>query len=113
MTTVSPDTGHQYDLQGQPHDPLEGTITWRFQQFHRTHPHIYRLLVELARNRRRAYPKKPVSINQIYEQLRYDLLDTDTAPRLNNDYRALYARLIMANESDLEGVFHIRERRSV
>ena len=29
---------------------------------------------------------------------------------LNNNYTALYARRIMANEPDLDGVFRLRER---
>lgn len=113
MTTVSPDTGHQLDTTGNEHDPLEGTITWRFLLFHCYHPDVYDILVALTRNRRRQHPNKPVSISQIYEQARWDLLDRDTARGLNNNYRALYARLIMAKEPDLEGVFHVRERRSV
>lgn len=45
----------------------------------------------------------------IWEVMRYDVtVQTGAAPKLNNDFRAFYARLIMAQETGLEDVFEIR-----
>jgi len=38
------------------------------------------------------------------------LPDDDEIYRLNNNYTALYARLLMDNEPELAGLFEIRQR---
>jgi len=70
--------------------PRKG-IPERFEQFHDTNPHVYRRLVTLARR----WAKQRQG--------------TEGDPfRLDNDYRAGYARLMMEREADLRGLFETR-----
>lgn len=93
---------------------LEDPITARFTEFHHRNPQVYAAIVRLARQRQAA-GWATGSIAQIFEVLRWesDLLTvSDDGLKLNNDYRAPYARLVMANEPDLAGFFHTRTLRS-
>jgi hypothetical protein len=93
-------------------------LTWeqRFQKFHEANPHVYCGLVNLARElKRKGVPKYGMAA--LYEVLRYRSITTqETTPgsgyKLNNSYRAYYARLIEKNEPDLAGFFKMRETRS-
>ncbi len=81
-----------------------------FEQFHSEHPEVYGELVELAREMKaRGYER--FGIATIYEVARWrSMLRARDGHgfKLNNSHRALYARTIMAQESDLEGVFDTR-----
>jgi len=82
-----------------------------FFEFHRQNPKVYDELVTLARKiKSRGYRK--YSIKGLYEVLRFNraLKTTGKEFKLNNNYTASYARMIMTNESDLNGFFDIRER---
>ena len=81
-----------------------------FLTFHEENPHLYRELVKLARELKAAGHRR-YSIKGLYETLRYRWsLRTKGEPvKLNNNYTAHYARLIMAQERDLEGFFSTRE----
>lgn len=82
----------------------------KFKKFHADHPEVYAALVRftreaVARGRRR------VGIAAVYERARWELSIRATAKEpaaLNNSYKAFYARLIMAQEDDLRGVFETR-----
>jgi hypothetical protein len=93
---------------------LEDPITARFTEFHHRNPGVYSAIVRLARQRRDAgWPTG--SIAQIFEILRWEadlLIVSDDGLKLNNDFRAPYARLVMATEPDLAGFFHTRAQRS-
>jgi hypothetical protein len=105
MTTWA--DGHQLEL-------LEDPITARFTDFHHRNPGVYTAIVRLARIRLDA-GWTTGSIGQIFEILRWEadlLIVTDDGLKLNNDFRAPYARLVMANEADLAGFFHTRALRS-
>lgn len=93
---------------------LEDPLTARFTEFHHRNPGVYTAIVRLARVRKDA-GWSTGSIAQIFEILRWEadlLIVSDDGLKLNNDYRAPYARLVMANESDLAGFFHTRAQRS-
>lgn len=81
----------------------------RFEQFHYANPHVYAELVMLARRARRTGAAR-IGIGQLFEVLRWrHMLSTRGEEfKLNNDYRAPYARLIMHVEQDLDGVFELR-----
>jgi len=86
-------------------------IARRFWVFHRSEPAVYRELVWLARRlKRRGY--KRGGIGMLWETMRYNrALQTGAEDfKLNNNYRAPYARLIMSREKDLLGFFQLRER---
>lgn len=90
------------------------SISERFRRFHSANPEVYRNLVNLARQLKRS-GRDSYGIVGLYEVLRYDAsLKTDGKPfKLSNDYRSRYARLIMAQEPDLEGFFKTRELSSI
>ena len=89
------------------------TIQQAFDAFHKANPHVYRLLVRLARqsvnNGRRR-----ISIKRLFEVLRenYSVHTTGEDFKLNNNFHSRYARLISENEPDLAGVFETRELKA-
>lgn len=85
----------------------------RFAAYHEANPQVYRELVKLAR-RGVERGRKRLGISQLFEVLRWNTMMTTDDPdgfKLNNDYRAGYARLIMEREADLAGVFEMRRSR--
>lgn len=88
---------------------MEGATTeQRFAAFHALNPHVLDALVRLCldvwqRGRKRW------SINGAFEVLRWSSLRTQGDDfRLNNNFRAYYARLIPAVEPRLDGFFAVR-----
>jgi hypothetical protein len=85
-----------------------------FRQFHAENPHIYAQLERLAFKLRNRGVEK-WGIKALWEVLRYELAIATNSPvstfRLNNNYTAYYARLLMErNPEDLAGFFETRER---
>lgn len=91
---------------------FEPSIEERFWDFHTDHPHVYDNLVRLARQWTAAGNGK-LGIATLFEKLRWEwhvaAVKDHAGFKLNNTYRANYARLIMANEPDLDGLFEIRK----
>jgi len=89
-----------------------GTIDERFAEFHASNPQVYRNLVALA-HRAFAAGRDRLGMKQLWEVLRweYALGTTGDTYKLNNDYTALYARLLAANEPELAHVFETRARK--
>lgn len=84
-----------------------------FNEYHAEHPDVYRQLVNLTRQWV-SYGHAKLGIATLFEKLRWEwhqagLKDQD-GYKLNNNYRALYARKIMEDNPDLDGIFEIRER---
>lgn len=82
-----------------------------FWGFHYENPGIYDELVALARDLRdRGYTK--LGIGMLFEVLRWRRMKLTVASehafKLNNNFRAYYARLIMEREPDLDGAFDTR-----
>ena len=89
------------------------TTTDKFYTFHKSNQHVYKNLVAMARQYRRRHGKNSkVGIKMLWEKLRWDYrMSTDHCEfKLNNNYPAYYARLIMQANDDLNGVFELRER---
>lgn len=82
----------------------------QFRIFHNNNPHIYDELVKLAREAKQAGRDK-FSINMLFEVVRWNrfIQTNDSSYKMNNNHRSRYARLIMENEKDLEGLFNLRE----
>lgn len=97
----------------QPDYPDHATIDERFAEFHRANPHVYRGLREQALKLVSAGETR-LSINMLFEVLRYHrkLQTAGDDYLLNNNYRALYARMLMERELELEGVFETRRRKA-
>ncbi len=87
------------------------TILARFHTFHADNPHIYGLLRNGARRLRTA-GWEHYGIAALWEGLRYESAVHTTGDdfKLNNSYRALYARMLMENEPELRGFFSTRTR---
>ncbi len=89
-------------------------IQMRFNQFHETNPHVYREIIELAR-RAKNMGYQRWSMNGVFEVMRWNkaLRTKGESWKLNNSFRALYARMVMDEILDLEGFFEIREHARV
>ena len=90
----------------------EATIEDRFIAFHHANPQVYSELVSQARLLKGS-GCGCASIALLYERLRWlHFIATKGKEefKLNNDFRALYARLIMDQETDLKGFFRTRKR---
>lgn len=99
------------------HDLLDDeTIEAKFQFFHQEHPEVYAKLRELALDLVRRGHRKHLGMKMLWETLRYFTIlgaPTDSEPfRLNNNYTARYARLLMDQEPELADVFETRVLRS-
>ena len=86
-----------------------------FAWFHLENPHVYDLLLRLAREAQAA-GKTKLGVNTLYTRARWDLwLATkdraDPDLKLNDGYTSRYARLLM-KEPGLEGFFEVRRLRS-
>lgn len=97
--------------------PLEdydrsGTMEERFYAFHEANPHVFEALFRLARAARRD-GWKVTSINLFFERLRWDWAVRTKGEdyKLNNNYRAFYARAIMKTDPALNGLFRTREQK--
>lgn len=99
----------QIDWCALPSDIAEG-----FREFHAENPHVYDALVSMARDLvARGYRR--VGMAMLFEILRWDhMMKTDCSEpfKLNNNYKAYYARLIEAREPDLVDVFTKRQSAS-
>jgi hypothetical protein len=89
------------------------SIQDRFESFHSKHPEVYHMLRALARQAT-AKGRKRIGIGMLFEVIRWEwtlsgLPDEDERWKLNNNYRSRYARLLMAEEDDLQDVFEIRQ----
>ena len=86
-----------------------------FERFHAENPHIYTELERLA-FKLKVKGVQRWGIKALWEVLRYELAINSNAPvgtfKLNNNYTAHYARLLMErNPEDLADFFELRERR--
>ena len=91
-------------------DPRHGTIDERWARFHAENPHIYRALRDIALSVQ-ALGARQWSINAAFERLRWMWMVTSRGDvyKLNNSFRACYARELMAREPSLAGFFETRE----
>lgn len=82
----------------------------RFEEFHADNPRVYATLVDLAREWIARTGRHKLGIKTLYERARWEiaLATSDADFKLNNNFTAFYARLIMAQESDLDGLFDLR-----
>lgn len=98
------------------HAPGAHTIDEAYEEFHRNNPRVFDELVKLAREAQAAGAKH-YGIAALFEVVRWHRLKAgqitpdDDGFKLNNSLRAVYARRIMAECSDLAGFF--KTRRSV
>jgi hypothetical protein len=80
-----------------------------FEAFHLLNPHVYERLTELAQQLHRQGITR-YGIAGLFEVLRYEHALTTAGDefKLNNNYRAYYARLIMDRNPNLNSFFETR-----
>lgn len=93
-------------------------IAARFEQFHAENPHVYRMLRDLCLKARGLNPGCRIGVKALFERLRWQVrFETRGGAagewKLNNNYTALYARMLMEREPELAGIFETRERKAV
>jgi hypothetical protein len=101
-----------FDFDYTPISPeLNGlTLAQRFEIFHYDNPHVYRNLVQLARQFREKRPDAVIGIQMLFEVLRWNYwinVDSEEQFKFPNAFAAGYSRLIMRNEPDLDGIFKL------
>lgn len=95
-----------------PNSGVDNSLPARFERFDEANPNVYRALVALARRIRSRRPDSTIGIGMLYEVLRWDCYmetDSDEPYRLSNDFRAFYARKMMREELDLNGIFQTKK----
>jgi hypothetical protein len=94
--------------------PKSNPALRQFLEFHEANPHVYEILVRLAREWVRRTGRHRIGVAILWERMRWELSvqTTAEAPKLNNNHRAYYARLIMAQEPDLNALFEIRRSKA-
>ena len=106
----------EFDLEVLPIDNFVSgsTIDEQFANFHKMNPHVYEVIKMLALRTKRA-GRNQYGIAGLFEVLRWThTIETHGDDfKLNNNYRALYARLLMKNEPELNGFFKLRKRQSI
>jgi hypothetical protein len=82
----------------------------RFETFHANNPNVYDVLLRLAREWVAATDGRKIGIGALTERARWELVVTTNDPdyRINNNFRAFYARLLMLRNQDLRGLFDLR-----
>jgi hypothetical protein len=93
-------------------EPEKYSLAQRFDKFHENNPSVYRNLVKLARDCRRNRPDRVIGIQMLFEVLRWNYfmnVDSDEEYKFPNAFAAGYARLIMKQEPDLEGIFKLNK----
>ena len=89
-----------------------GGITAAFERFHAANPHVYQALRTAALHA--VARGRKVGMKAIYERVRWEYaVETREEPyKLNNNYTAHYARLLMESVPELHGYFETRNLRS-
>lgn len=89
---------------------FDPSIAQRFEEFHEANPKVYAVLVRLAREWVQRTGSHHLGIKTLYERARWEIAMATNDPefKLNNNYTAYYARLIMAEHPDLAGMFDLR-----
>ena len=88
-------------------------IERNFLKFHAENPWVYDRLRNMALELRRS-GRDSYGIAALFEVLRYEYAlrtISDDGLKLNNNYRALYSRMLAQNEPELQEFFRMRLRR--
>lgn len=90
------------------------TIEERFKEFHAQNPHVLTILTRMTYDLKKAGFKR-FGLRLLWGKLRWEYaLQTKSADtfKLNDHYVALYARMIMEQNPDLDGFFETRKRKA-
>jgi len=92
---------------------FDKTSAANFFTYHAANPHIYEALRRFALEAKR-HGRRRLGMKAVFERLRWwSLVEARSdAFKLNNNYTAHYARLLMKNEAELRDFFETRVQRS-
>lgn len=88
-------------------------IERKFNEFHANNPWVYDRLRDMALRLKRS-GRTSYGIAALFEVLRYEyaiVTISDDGLKLNNNYRALYSRMLAQREPELRTFFLMRQRR--
>jgi hypothetical protein len=87
-------------------------IEKNFKDFHKNNPDIFDLFTQYAKEIRAAGFER-YSANAIFERIRWhkDIQTSGDRFKMNNNYRAFYARKLMKEDPSFQGFFAIRTQR--
>ena len=90
----------------------EDKILLAFKKFHTENPHVLPELVSMAKTLMSRGHKR-YGIAGLFEVLRYrhSISTSGDTFKLNNNFRAIYSRVIMEKNPELDGFFETRERK--
>lgn len=84
-----------------------------FNQFDSANPKVWELLVKFAKEAKNAGVEK-LGISLLVERIRWELevvTKTSDGYKINNNHRAFYARKLMDQYPELNGMFRIRTQQ--
>lgn len=85
------------------------TTAEEFERYHEQNPAIYKAMVILCRQWISRTGRRKLGINAVVERTRWEIaVQTNTDPKIDNNFAPYFARLIMAQERDLAGLFDLR-----
>ncbi len=90
------------------------TTKEKFEQFHAANPQVAAALVEMTRAAKEA-GRDRIAIGMLVEVLRWEhyltTRDANTPFKICNNYKPHYARLIMEEHPEFEGMFELKEMK--
>lgn len=91
----------------------ESAADQKFREFDEKNPHVYTQLVKLTKDLR-ARGHRKIGMQMLFEVIRWrSMLRTEGDPfKMNNNYAGRYARKVMAEYPELDGIFETRTLRS-
>ena len=92
----------------------KGNIQLNFERFHQQNHHVLRYVVRIAQElKKRGFTRAGMKL--IFERLRwlYAWQTRGDDYKLNNNYTAYYARVVMLICPDLDGFFKVRKQRTL
>jgi hypothetical protein len=104
------DDGIQFPVQPAQPTQVKGELERQFEAFHRLNPHVYEAIVEIALDLKKGRGFWKGGMKMIFERLRwlYAIQTRGEEYKLNNNYTAFYARVVMATVPELDGFFETR-----
>ena len=94
-------------------DLFEPTAEEKFRRYHRDNPHVFQLFKRFANEVRLAGHRRYSAV-AIVNRIRwhFSVETKGDSFKMNNNYTAFYARLLVQNYPEFEDFFEFREQKS-
>ena len=91
----------------------KGPYQLAFEKHHRENPHVY-VLLEAGAQYLFDEGRRKIGVKAVVEELRWNkrFTTTDKHFKVNDKYTSRYARMLLANHPEWEGLFEIRRLRT-